>query len=353
MKLSSIFLATTVALVPFCSSANDWEIGVFADYIKSNTAKDSRSDWQFMEAGRSIGFDATKTLNETWDFRVEYAFTKFDTYNGKETKNTNRLGFDGLYKLEDSNVYLVAGYKYFDTAEEYDALNIGAGYKYQINEKFSWFTEANIYKDINHGFIDQGIKLGINYRFGTQSKAVEPMKAVEPVQPVKATVAPVAPVAVDLDTDGDGVLDKNDQCNDTNITEVVDSKGCTVFEEVVESAKLNITFGNNSAEVKDIDMAQIDTLVEFLSVHSDLDATIEGHASLVGNKEYNKKLSQKRADSVKAILVNDHNIAADRINPVGFGSSKPLSTENTKEAHKMNRRVVVSINTNKLVPKLK
>lgn len=356
MKIRSLILATSIALSPTFALATDVEIGVFADYIKSNTAKDSLNDWKFMEAGHSFGLDVTKVLNKNWDLRAEYAFTKFDTYNGNKTKNTNRIGFDGLYKFDDSNVYLLAGYKYFDTAKEYDALNVGAGYKYRINDKFSWFTEANIYKDINYGFIDQGIKIGLTYRFGDQSKALAPVKE-EVNQPVKelvvAPVAPKAAVAVELDTDGDDVFDKNDKCADTNIKHVVDDEGCTVFEEVVESAQLNVTFENNSAEVKNIDMDQIDKLVNFLNSHTELDATIEGHASLVGNKEYNKKLSQKRANAVKSILVNDQNIAEKRITAVGYGVSQPLSTENSPAAHKMNRRVVVSINTHKLMPKLK
>jgi outer membrane protein OmpA-like peptidoglycan-associated protein len=65
---------------------------------------------------------------------------------------------------------------------------------------------------------------------------------------------------------------------------------------------------------------------------------IEGHAHNVGKAAMNKKLSQARADSVKAWLVK-HGIATDRLTTQGFGQDKPIDTHSTEEGRRNNRRV--------------
>jgi len=66
---------------------------------------------------------------------------------------------------------------------------------------------------------------------------------------------------------------------------------------------------------------------------------IEGHTNAVGNEEYNKKLSQKRADAVKKYLLkNSENIK--KITSIGYGSQKPIK-KNPKD--KRNRRVEIKI----------
>ena len=66
---------------------------------------------------------------------------------------------------------------------------------------------------------------------------------------------------------------------------------------------------------------------------------IEGHTNAVGNDEYNKRLSQKRADAVKKYLLkNSENIK--KITSIGYGSQKPIK-KNPKD--KRNRRVEIKI----------
>ena len=66
---------------------------------------------------------------------------------------------------------------------------------------------------------------------------------------------------------------------------------------------------------------------------------IEGHTSTEGSDEYNMKLSQKRAESVKAYLVKK-GMKAELLEPVGFGESRPLlDDEESDEAKEKNRRV--------------
>jgi OOP family OmpA-OmpF porin len=65
---------------------------------------------------------------------------------------------------------------------------------------------------------------------------------------------------------------------------------------------------------------------------------IEGHTDLSGSPQHNQALSERRAEAVKRYLV-EHGIAADRLTAVGYGSSRPLTTDPSPKAQAMNRRV--------------
>lgn len=66
--------------------------------------------------------------------------------------------------------------------------------------------------------------------------------------------------------------------------------------------------------------------------------TIEGHTDSVGDAEFNKQLSQGRADAVKEYLVGK-GIDAGRMTAVGYGAEKPIASNDTEEGRATNRRV--------------
>ena len=77
---------------------------------------------------------------------------------------------------------------------------------------------------------------------------------------------------------------------------------------------------------------------------------IEGHTDAVGSEEYNLKLSEDRARSVRDYIA-EAGIAADRIIAVrGFGKAKPVATNDTAEGRQMNRRVEIVIADTETVP---
>ncbi|MBA2665348.1 MAG: OmpA family protein [Bradymonadaceae bacterium] len=69
---------------------------------------------------------------------------------------------------------------------------------------------------------------------------------------------------------------------------------------------------------------------------------IEGHTDSVGRDQSNLELSQRRADSVKRYLT-EHNVAARRLESVGYGRVKPIADNATKEGRAKNRRVEFNI----------
>ena len=73
---------------------------------------------------------------------------------------------------------------------------------------------------------------------------------------------------------------------------------------------------------------------------------IEGHSDSFGSAEYNLDLSRRRADTVKAWLVNVMNIPADRISARGLGNSRLIApASGSIEEQQINRRVEIVIRT--------
>lgn len=70
---------------------------------------------------------------------------------------------------------------------------------------------------------------------------------------------------------------------------------------------------------------------------------LEGHTDGKGAADYNQKLSERRAESVKAWLVQRENIPAARMTSQGFGKTKPVASNDTDAGRQKNRRVEVVI----------
>lgn len=158
-------------------------------------------------------------------------------------------------------------------------------------------------------------------------------------------VAKPAPKMVDKDSDGDGVLDSLDKCPDTPKGIKVDSSGCPVAIPEKVSITLLVEFDFDKAVVKPRYHDDLEKVANFLKAYPKTTATLEGHTDSIGTDEYNQKLSQRRAASVKQYLVDMFNIDAARLSAVGFGETQPVASNETAEGRQRNRRVVATIVT--------
>jgi len=70
---------------------------------------------------------------------------------------------------------------------------------------------------------------------------------------------------------------------------------------------------------------------------------IDGHTDSVGRESTNQKLSEGRAAAVMAHLI-EHGVASNRLQSRGFGESKPLVSNDTREGRRTNRRVEILLN---------
>jgi len=125
----------------------------------------------------------------------------------------------------------------------------------------------------------------------------------------------------------------------------VDENGCPlpppVVPEIIEKGRttLNVLFDFDKATIKKGYFGDIDNLAEVMKDYPELNVVIEGHTDNIGTAEYNKKLSQKRADAVKQYLVEKAGIDAKRLTAVGYGLTKPVASNATREGRQKNRRV--------------
>jgi OOP family OmpA-OmpF porin len=77
--------------------------------------------------------------------------------------------------------------------------------------------------------------------------------------------------------------------------------------------------------------------------------SIEGHTDSVGSPEYNQRLSERRAEAVRAHLVDAHAIAPDRLITRGYGETRPAGPttdpdgSDNVERRQRNRRVEIII----------
>ncbi|MBA6346945.1 MULTISPECIES: OmpA family protein [unclassified Colwellia] len=349
MKTFNMTLIAALISSPLAAETIDktWELGVFSDYIKSDTNKENNIDWQQIEAGKSLGIDLQKIINERWDIRLELAKTRYDIENGNDKDYGTRAGIDAIYKVEDSSFYLFTGVKRFNNVKSYNAANVGAGYNLQINDRFSLYSEAAVYRDLDYGQTDQGIKLGVKYTFGDVKKSPVVNKAVvnKPVMETMKSTTPVVKKVMMVDTDNDGVSDNNDRCANTPANVKVDSQGCSLYSEKSVEIKLNVIFENNSSLVKPAMVDDVQRLADFMKEYQNTSVVIEGHSSASGSEEYNLMLSQKRADTIKGLLINKFSIDASRLSAKGFGETQLIAKGTSPADNSVNRRVVAKIET--------
>jgi OmpA-OmpF porin, OOP family len=143
------------------------------------------------------------------------------------------------------------------------------------------------------------------------------------------------------DRDQDGVNDELDKCPDQ--PGPAENQGCPVIKTAVNNrAQLvaaNVMFDLNSTKLTASSYPSIKELADSLKTNPNLDLLIEGHTDNVGNAAYNQKLSMKRAQAVKKILLK-FGIDAGRIQVKGYGDYRPVATNDNAEGRAKNRRVV-------------
>ncbi len=104
----------------------------------------------------------------------------------------------------------------------------------------------------------------------------------------------------------------------------------------------DVLFEIGRAELKNNSVNNLAKLSAFLTKYEDRSVIIEGHTDSTGADDYNLGLSQRRADSVKAFLLNQ-GVAANRIVATGKGEGSPVAGNESAGGRQMNRRVEVII----------
>lgn len=104
----------------------------------------------------------------------------------------------------------------------------------------------------------------------------------------------------------------------------------------------DVLFDTGRSQLKSGAGRKIDQLAQFLNEHPGRRIQIEGFTDSVGSDAYNEELSQRRADSVKEVLM-EHGIEPSRIGSEGYGKAYPVATNSESGGRQLNRRVEVVI----------
>ena len=145
----------------------------------------------------------------------------------------------------------------------------------------------------------------------------------------------------DEDNDNDTVKDVDDLCPNTPGSRP--ESGRAVRDLVVVTAKeiritQQIQFDTNKATIKAVSFPILDAVDDVLAANPKITLEVQGHTDNVGAAAYNQKLSQQRADSVKAYLVKK-GIPDARLVSKGYGMAQPLVPNNSAANKALNRRV--------------
>jgi len=147
------------------------------------------------------------------------------------------------------------------------------------------------------------------------------------------------------DLDQDGIADFEDKCLGSKKGHLIDEFGCAIQLTESVSMNLNVNFPINSAVLPKELVNEVEELATFMKRYANTIAVIEGHSDNLGDASYNRFLSQKRAETIRKILISQFNISENRLRAIGYGEDKPVADNQTSEGRQQNRRVVAVINS--------
>ena len=330
----------------------------------------------------AVTFAAGYQFNNRFATEAAYGiFSSESEITGKDIDGSY-YHIDGLYHLSDSNTltpFIVAGIGNMDLDTEGSenddetSYNAGLGVKHDLTNQLSIRTEARMFYGNDSNNKDTLLNVGLVYLFGGSSSSnngevtskydsdgdgvmdsddqcpntatgasIDSKGCVAEVATPASVVAPAAVVAP-IDSDADGIVDSADKCPETPAEAKVDENGCqlTIAEPV--SQTLHVQFANNSDAVPESAKNEIKSLSVFMTSYPSTKVTIEGHSDSSGNANYNQDLSERRAKAIAKSLVEEFGIEGTRVDAKGYGEENPIADNNTAEGRKENRRVVAVI----------
>ncbi|HWV11218.1 MAG TPA: OmpA family protein, partial [Pseudomonas sp.] len=168
----------------------------------------------------------------------------------------------------------------------------GAGAKYYFTENFYTRVGVDALYNIDQGDTEWQAGVGVGLNFGGGSKpAPAPVVAAAP-EPMPEPVPAEEPAQV-------------------------------------VRVELDVKFDFDKAQVKEESYGDIKSLADFMKQYPQTTTTVEGHTDSVGTDAYNQKLSERRANAVRDVLVNQYGVEGDRVNAAGYGESRPVADNAT------------------------
>lgn len=146
------------------------------------------------------------------------------------------------------------------------------------------------------------------------------------------------------DRDGDGVPDHLDECPD--VPGPASNRGCPEIKEE-QVKQLNdygktILFHTGKFTFQDASYAVLDNIVKIMKEYPTAKFHIAGYTDSTGSDKINVPLSDNRANAVKVYLV-EKGVDASRLTSKGYGSAEPIASNKTVKGRELNRRVEIQL----------
>jgi OmpA-OmpF porin, OOP family len=294
-----------------------------------------------LDDNRLFGLGLEHHYNDTWGVELKYLDSNLDGDAGSIGADLGQLMFEGMYivgKYNQFQPYLAAGLGHANL--DYDVGNsnketqatAGIGARYWLSDRWSAKTDLRMVHGIDDSDNDKLLTLAISYAFN-KTETRKPTKQVAASTPEMLEPRPV-------DSDGDGVVDSVDKCPKTPYGTTVDNTGCTQKLVQNKTISLDVKFASGDDRITNNYLAEIEKIARFMQQYPTVNGTIEGHTDNVGASEYNKQLSQRRANAVRNVLVERFGVDGKRLKSVGYGKEMPIADNNTAGGRQLNRRVV-------------
>ena len=309
MKGMNLIVGAVAFAVAGASFANDqWYLGATAGHYDLDSDRAIVDDHRAATLGLQVG----KYLAD--DIAIELGYGANAGHDDFTVTSLNAL----IWLGDDSaswRPYLLGGFNQYDFDEtanlvpghddKSEQLMFGLGLGTQFDGAMEFRADIRGMADLDDSDAqDYGFQISLNKLFGKKS-APAPAPAPVAAAPVVAEPEPAPEPEVRTIT-----------------------------------VRLNVEFEFNQDVVLAIYGDQLDAIAAAMKAHEDIDLVLEGHSDSRGADDYNMSLSDRRAKAVKAKLVSDYGIPAERVSAMGYGETQPVASNASDEGRARNRRVV-------------
>lgn len=328
------------------------EAGIFGQFSKYDDFTGLRNG---VGAGARVGAYFLRNIA----LEIEGDFTKTRSSRLGDLTALNDRADVVFYLPLGGPLHLLAGggwtgtqYHTDTTKNQYDSGgNAVVGFKYCINEDWSWRTDVNVdFKDPSDQTTSgqrtrtYNLRLGVSRFLGSSGKnspcyepppvpmpppAPEPAPAPTPTPTPMPTPAPTPPPQPQPEPQPAPTPPPTPAPAPPPTP--VRRDLLTLHGAVFQFDKSALTAGAKDS---------LQRAVALLKQYPEANVEIEGHTDNVGSDKYNMALSERRAATVKEYLVSQ-GIAASRISTEGFGETQPIAPNATAAGRALNRRVVI------------
>lgn len=290
------------------------------------------------------GLRAGYNFTEHWGFEgfFNYIPTKLRDVAGDDDIKMYGYGAEALYHFMPDKRFVpflavgAGGIHYSNQLkdEKYNKISVdyGAGLKFFLTDWVALRADVRHVIPFSNRYNDLLYTFGINFAFGGAKKTevVQEKPVAQAAPEVVEKPVPPPPPPVEKPAPAPIVEETKPQAE--------------AAPEILEKGRttLNVQFDTGKSVIKKTSYNDIDKLVDVMKQHPELNVMIEGHTDNVGSAASNKKLSQKRADAVKAYMVK-HGIDKKRLTAKGYGMEKPIASNSTKAGKAKNRRVEAAV----------